>query len=202
MIRAMSASSAIARATHLDQAAFRRWLTRRPALDLNHYELLDGRIVTTPPAGWPHGRIDAMLAHLLEAHVAQHRLGIVLGSSAGYDLPSGDTVEPDVSFISRAQFAAGPPPTRGRFVRIVPTLVVEVLSPSTSRRDRTPKRAIYERNGIAEYWLVDPTRENVTVLALQGGRYNRARSVAAGRIPSRVLPDLHVTVEQIFDLGV
>ncbi|MGH7789496.1 MAG: Uma2 family endonuclease [Candidatus Binatia bacterium] len=128
----MLAGSAIARDTRLDRAAFRRWLTRRPASDLNHYELLDGRIVMTPPAGWPHGRIDATLAHLLRAHVAQHHLGIVLGSSTGYDLPSGDTVEPDVSFISSAQFAAGPSPTRGRFLHIVPTLIVEILAPSTA----------------------------------------------------------------------
>jgi Uma2 family endonuclease len=37
-----------------DQKAFRRWLDRRPPSDTNHYELIDGRIVKTPPAGWPH----------------------------------------------------------------------------------------------------------------------------------------------------
>ena len=39
------------------QESFRLWLDERPASDLNHYELLNGRIVMTPPAGWPHGRV-------------------------------------------------------------------------------------------------------------------------------------------------
>ena len=60
----------------------------------------------------------------------------MLGSSAGYDLPSGDTLEPDVSFLSAARLAAGPAPERGRFLRIVPDLVVEILSDSTAKRDR------------------------------------------------------------------
>ncbi|MGH7789497.1 MAG: Uma2 family endonuclease [Candidatus Binatia bacterium] len=197
----MSAGNAVARDTHLNQAAFRRWLARRPASDQSHYELLDGRIVMTPPAGWPHGRIGSRLNHLLADHVERHSLGIVLDSSAGYDLPTGDTVEPDVSFISTECLAAGPRPTRGRFITLVPTLIVEILSPSTSRRDRTQKKAIYERNGVAEYWLVDPAKESVTVFALQRGRYTRARPLAAGSIPSRALPRMRIRIEQIFDLG-
>ena len=58
-------------------------------------------------------------------------LGVVRGSSAGYDLPSGDTLEPDVSFMPKARYAAGPAPVRGRFLGIVPDLAVEILSKST-----------------------------------------------------------------------
>lgn len=37
------------------QGEFRRWLDQQPQSDLNHYELIDGRIVMTPPAGNPQG---------------------------------------------------------------------------------------------------------------------------------------------------
>ena len=202
MMVLMSAGTASRSDVQLDQAAFRRWLERRPASDLNHYELIDGRIVMTPPAGWPHGRLDAKLSRLLGDHVERHRLGIVLGSSTGYDLPSGDTVEPDVSYIATDRLAAGPRPTRGRFLGVVPNLVVEILSPSTSRRDRTDKKALYERNGVQEYWIVDPARETVTLFSLREGRYGIARPSAAGAIRSRLLRGLRVTVAQLFDLGV
>jgi Uma2 family endonuclease len=185
-----------------DQASFRRWLRRRPASDINHYELIDGRIIMNPPAGWPHARIGTTLNRLIDEHVQQHHLGIVLDSSAGYDLPSGDTVEPDVSFISAERFAAGPHPTRGKFLAIVPTLVVEILSPSTSRRDRTEKKAVYERNGVAEYWIIDSENHAVTVLSLRRRRYASARPITAGPISSRVLPRLRISVRQLFDLGV
>jgi Uma2 family endonuclease len=41
-------------------------------------------------------------------------------------------------------------------LRIVPDLVVEVLSRKTASQDPGEKKAIYERNGVREYWLVDP----------------------------------------------
>jgi len=179
------------------QESFRLWLDERPASDLNHYELLNGRIVMTPPAGWPHGRLEATLVRIIGAHVEATKSGLVLGSSTGYDLPSGDTVEPDVSFIAQARFDAGPPPERGRFLRIVPTLIVEILSPATAKRDRTEKRAIYARNGIDEYWLVDPDRQNITVYTLTADSYDDGHTVASGVLPSAVLPDLHLRVDDV-----
>lgn len=183
------------------QEEFWRWLEERPASDINHYELLGGRIVMTPPAGWPHGGLDARLSFLLTAHVDERRLGVVQGSSAGYDLPSGDTLEPDVSFISRERFAAGPKPTTGRFLRIVPSLVVEILSPSTALRDRMEKREVYARNGVDEYWIVDPRTRTVTVFRLGASGYDEGTIFARGRISSAVLPDLSISVEEVFSVG-
>jgi len=37
----------------------------------------------------------------------------------------------------------------------IPTLVVEVVSPSTAQQDRSTKRVRYQRSGVAEYWIVD-----------------------------------------------
>jgi Uma2 family endonuclease len=202
MVTPMPAETAFCSDARFDQRSFLRWLRKRPASDLNHYELIDGRIVMTPPAGWPHGRIDAHLGHLLSEHVERHELGIVLGSSAGYDLPSGDTLEPDASFIAAERLAVAPPPTLGKFLTVVPTLVIEILSPATSHRDRTEKKAVYERNGVAEYWIVDPAKKSVTVFSLRSGRYAPAHPIEAGRVRSHVLPGLRISVEQVFDLGV
>lgn len=180
------------------QQEFFAWLQRRPASDVHHYELIRGRIVMTPPAGWPHGVLDARILGRLVAVVDEHGLGVVQGSSAGYDLPSGDTLEPDASFISKARFAAEPAPVRGRFLGIVPDLAVEILSKSTARRDRGAKKAIYEQCGVREYWIVDPDRRVVTVYRLEDGRYAAGERVRAGRIPSRVLPQLELTIEDLF----
>ena len=196
------ADTAFCSDAHFDQASFGQWLRERPTTDRNHYELINGRIIMNPPAGWPHGRIDSILTRCLDVYVERHRLGIVLASSAGYDLPSGDTVEPDVSFISAARIAAGPPPTRGKFLAVVPTLVVEILSPATSRRDRSEKKAVYERNGVSEYWFVDPEKQTVTIFSLRRDRYGSAKPIAAGYVRSRVLPGLRLSIARIFALGV
>ncbi len=152
----------------------------------------------TPPAGWPHASIGAAIAGGLTAHVRAGKLGVVLDSSAGYDLPSGDTVEPDVSYISTKRFAAGPTPSPGKFLRIVPNLVVEILSPTTSHRDRTEKKAIYERNRVDEYWIVDPPRKQLTVFHLGKRSYGVGITTGVGNVRSRVLPGLALSVKELF----
>src|ERR1700722_5066933 len=68
----------------------------------------------------------------------------VLPSSQGYALPTGDTLEPDAAYISNARWSAGPRARRGKFLRIVPALVVEILSKGTALRDRSEKKAVLE----------------------------------------------------------
>lgn len=53
----------------------------------------------------------------------------------------------------------------------VPDLVIEILSPSTAKLDKTAKMRLYERSGIKEYWLVDPDREEIEVLTLKDSSY-------------------------------
>jgi Uma2 family endonuclease len=139
----------------LTQEAFGVWVRERSGWDLNHYELLQGRVTMTPPAGYPHGEIEANVLALLHAFAKPRALGRVFGSSQGYDLPSGDTLEPDVSFVSTRRWQEAPTPEEGKFLRVVPDLVVEILSAATAARDRGAKKAAYEASGVLEYWLVD-----------------------------------------------
>ena len=178
---------------------FKRWVEKRPAGDINRYELASGRIVMTPPAAWEHAEIEAKVIRIIGDFVSKHRLGRSFGSSAGYELPSGDTLEPDASFISRERWAKGPQPRRGQFLKIVPTLVVEILSPATARRDRIDKKKIYETNGVDEYWLVDPLRREITVFHLTAGKYDTgSRFQAHQKIRSEVLAGCEVLTRFFF----
>ena len=51
-----------------------------------------------------------------------------------------------------------------------PDLVVEVLSPSTTINDRGIKKDVYERAGVKEYWIVDPSAKSIEVHYLKDGR--------------------------------
>ena len=181
------------------QDGFEEWLAELPNSDTNRYELLNGNIIMTPPAGWPHGNTGARIVRELGNCAAQHQLGEVFDSSTGYRLPSGDTIEPDVSFISYARLQAGPAPRRGKFLEIAPNLVVEILSTPTALRDRTEKKDIYERNGVDEYWLVDTDRQEVTVFRLVNGRYGTPLIFRTGDTLSSVaLPQLQLPVSNLF----
>ena len=78
-----------------------------------------------------------------------------------------------------------------RGVRGAPDLVVEVLSPGTSSHDHVRKRRVYERAGVAEYWLVHPLDRMVTVYRLLGGEYGKPDGFdLSGETPVGVLPDV------------
>lgn len=180
------------------QPQFLEWLEENEGFLSGRCELIDGAVVLTPPARYPHSDVTTNLVLAIGAYVANRRLGRVYESSAGYELPSGDTLEPDVSFLSNLRLAAGPVPRPGGLLRFVPNLVVEVLSPSTERRDRTEKKRLYARNGVDEYWLVDPATRIVTVLRLGLTDYDDGEEYRSGRIRSRVLTGLALDVETVF----
>jgi Uma2 family endonuclease len=184
----------------MTQGAFEEWVRARPRGDCNRYELLHRRIVRTPPAGYPHGEIEANLVSVLTPFVKQRGKGKAFGSSQGYALPSGDTVEPDVSFVSGERWNAAPPPAEGAFLRVVPDFVVEILSAGTRSRDRGEKRAIYEANCVREYWLVDRDAREIVAFALdETGHYGPERVFSEGQQAlSTVLDGFVVEVREVF----
>ena len=74
-----------------------------------------------------------------------------------------------------------------------PDLVVEVISPATAMRDQSEKRELYERAGVREYWIANPTTLEVLVYVLKDGRYGlpTPASLTDG-VRSRIFPDLVV----------
>src|SRR4051812_42518192 len=119
----------------LTQEEFTAWVSTRPPADEAKYELLGGRVVMNPPSGWPEGEGEGDVLVAIKRLVRQSGLGRVFGPSQGFELPTGDTVAPDASFVSRERWEAGPRPEPGRFLRIVPDLAVEVVTPERAARD-------------------------------------------------------------------
>jgi Uma2 family endonuclease len=80
-------------------------------------------------------------------------------------------------------------------------MVIEVASPSTRRRDQTIKRRLYERSGVAEYWVVDPDVDVVRVYRRDGGRFARPveLSLEAGDLlTTPLLPGFELPLTEIF----
>lgn len=81
-----------------------------------------------------------------------------------------------------------------------PDLIVEILSPSTSRRDHKEKFVCYERAGVKEYWLVDPVARTVTVFKLGSDlRYGRPDVYGDDeKVVVGLLPDLEIELPLVF----
>jgi len=80
-----------------------------------------------------------------------------------------------------------------------PDLVVEILSSSTSGRDRIEKRHHYEEAGIKEYWMVDPKRKSVEVALLDSnGKFNAKIYEKTDTIKISIFEDLSISVTDVF----
>ncbi len=82
-----------------------------------------------------------------------------------------------------------------------PDLVVEILSPSTSKRDLKDKYKIYEESGVKEYWIVYPNEKSVLVYILnKEGKYIGLKPLTEDdRLKSVLFPDLEFNLKRIFD---
>ncbi|MFM8412759.1 MAG: Uma2 family endonuclease [Alphaproteobacteria bacterium] len=180
------------------QSGFRSWLDTLPPDATGRFELLRGRIVVSPPTRARHGLVEVSVATILNLHVRARGLGLVFGPSTGFELPSGDTLQPDASFVSNARWKAADRPGLDDFLRVVPDLVVEILSPSSIERDRREKREIYEMNGVAEYWIVDPAERRLEIHVPFDGGFGDPLVLDRGAIRSTVLPGIDASVEDLF----
>jgi Uma2 family endonuclease len=119
--------------------------------DGKRYEIIDGELFVTPAPGYPHQRALRELFRRLDPYLHGRRDAEVIFSPA--DVRSGPrtSVQPDL-FVMRRPVRAGPHgwPDLGTLI-----LAVEILSPTTARVDRGRKRALYQREGLPEYWIVD-----------------------------------------------
>ena len=119
--------------------------------DGRRYEVVAGELLVTPAPSFDHQQAIKLLMFALDVYVDQWSLGCAAISPADLTPEPGALVQPDVFVVG---LVAGRRPRDWSDVERL-LLVVEVLSPSTARADRTIKRRLYQRGGVPEYWIVD-----------------------------------------------
>ena len=81
-----------------------------------------------------------------------------------------------------------------------PDLVIEILSPSTQRRDRFEKYNLYQTAGVREYWIVDPDKKILQAMVLENGRYPAAQVYTLkDKVPVSVLEGCVVDLSPVFE---
>ncbi len=134
------------------------------------YELLDGTLLVSPAPAMRHqAAVGEMHLLLRAACPADH---YVFFAPTDWRPDGGTSLEPDLLVVRRDRIGEK---------NIVETLalVVEVLSPSSARIDRTLKFSRYAEGGIGQYWIVDPRVPSVEVYDLVDGAYRLTASGTA-----------------------
>jgi Uma2 family endonuclease len=128
-------------------------------------ELLYGRLLVTPAPSALHQLVVGRILRLLQ-DLADNGGGLAVVSPVDVALADHSVVQPDVVYVSADRASI----VRGR-IEGAPDLVVEVLSPGTTRRDLGEKLRLYAESGISEYWIVDPVERTFEFLFRDGDSF-------------------------------
>ncbi|MEA5554721.1 Uma2 family endonuclease [Anabaena cylindrica UHCC 0172] len=166
----------------------------------NRYELVDGELVLMPPESIFNSDISMRLLLELGKIVPLHLLRYkeimieVSGRRAKVRIP-------DLLILGEECRAALETTKRGTITHEMPPplIAIEVVSPGTENevRDYRFKRSEYAARAIAEYWIVDPVQNKITVLSLVEGFYEEFIYTGDDLIKSEVFPEIEIKVSDI-----
>jgi len=163
------------------------------------YEIIDGELFMVPSPNEAHQRILLTLTTILLNYVKKNKLGYVYCAPFDVLFSEEDIVQPDIIFVSNENRKII---TKDN-IQGTPDLLVEILSPGTSKRDLGIKKKLYAKNGVREYWIVDPEQETIEVLNLKEGaflgkNYNTGVVGQTSRLSSSVIQGFNIDIKEIF----
>ncbi|MEZ4240347.1 MAG: Uma2 family endonuclease [Myxococcota bacterium] len=155
--------------------------------DGRRYEIIDGALHVSPAPRPRHQTVSRRLQFALYTALELEQGGQLYNAPIDVLLGPHDIVQPDLVYLTADQLHL----VTDRAIEGVPALVVEILSPSTRRRDVLVKSEVYRRYGVPRYWMVDPEIDRIEGLLLAEGAY-RPEFVASS---PEVIPALGVPLD-------
>lgn len=180
------------------------------------YEIIGGKKFMASAANTIHNVIGGRLFMFIGSYLDAKDLGYCFTDNADVYFPDGSLFQPDFSIVLKENEQII---TWGGDIYGAPDLVVEILSKSTKKRDVTIKKDTYERNGVREYWIIDPWIKSVTVYLLRDGKYflddeyilfdekelkklnDAEKAEIKNEVPVSILDGLKVPLKYIFKWG-
>ncbi len=160
------------------------------------YDILDGEMIMAPAPTFKHRVVSQRIFVPVYTFVTQQRLGVVLYAPLDVIIRTEPlhTRQPDLLYVSNENRHI-----IGDVVHGGPDLVIEILSPSNSRKDIESKLADYASVDVQGCWLVSPEAGTIEVLTLDYGEWKRVALYGFGdNLESGVLPGLELPVSEIF----
>ena len=180
------------------------------------YEIIGGEKIMAPSASSYHNVVMGDLYTDIRIYLRQNNCGYVFTDNVDVHFPDGSKYKPDLIVVKseNADIIDWDGTIHG-----VPDMVVEVLSRSTKKKDLTVKKDTYEKNGVKEYWIIDPYIKIIYVYLLRDGKYflngeyinytdeefedlnDEQKAEAKFEITLATFPDLTINIKEIFAWG-
>lgn len=158
-------------------------------------EFINGEVVIHSPVSDEHESASSELYTLLNVYVSLQGLGRVTHEKLMIRLTRND-YEPDICFFKKEKARKFKP---GQKLYPAPGFVVEVVSKSTEKTDRTVKFEDYALHGVGEYWIIDPKKKTVEKYLLKDKHYELAEKLSHGDVSSQVIKGFSIPVAAIFN---
>jgi Uma2 family endonuclease len=165
--------------------------------DGKRHEIIDGEHFVTPSPNTKHQAVSMNLTRAFVLWLERSPLGLLFAAPFDVVLSELDVVEPDLIYISRERAAI----VTEKHVRGAPDLVVEILSAGSRKTDEVTKRKLYERFGVAEYWVVDPELEAIKIYRRMDAAFQRASELTVEHddaLTTPLLPGFSAPLAGIF----
>jgi Uma2 family endonuclease len=174
-------------------------------------ELLDGVITSMSPRPSANHNIVSSNIYRIFSNFLRKNTCSAYADGMEVHLDEKNYVIPDMSIV------CNPGIVKQDGIHGAPNLIVEVLSPSSFKRDRGYKMELYARSGIEEYWIVSPVEKTIEVYLLKGGLYQlenvysqlpeyelrrlteSERSEVPSSFKTSLFPELNIEIDEIFE---
>jgi Uma2 family endonuclease len=160
------------------------------------YEIVDGILFIAPRARPGH--------QIVRGHLTAELAGWSRTTGEGEVVPDVDLIvderctyiSPDIMYFAGHRFEEIDP---NEMIRVIPDLVIEVLSPSTDTYDLTTKRQLYAELGVAHYWIADASRHHIRECVLSpNGKYAERVVAAPEAFEPALFPGLRIDLRRVF----
>jgi Uma2 family endonuclease len=161
------------------------------------HEVVNGRLVMSPKNNFFHERICMRLSTAMNMFVNERRLGVVLGSSAGFWMHNRNCRAPDISFVPKERLdALGFKPSSRTFFPGAPDLAIEVLSPSNTPTEIQERLEDFFGSGTQLAWIVHPEEEFVEIC--HSPTHRRIIGAGAALDGEQLLPGFRFPIADLF----
>ena len=166
-------------------------------------ELIKGRVFKmTPAPAMKHQKISANIFTGLTSFIREQDRCEVFFAPFDVRLPTkGKTHDEDITTVVQPDICIVCDPNKldEKGCLGAPDIMVEILSPSTSKKDLNDKYQLYEESGVQEYWVVFTGVDMMEVYELHDGKYTTGvRYFKGDTLQTHILPGLIINIDDVF----
>ncbi|MBC7886752.1 MAG: Uma2 family endonuclease [Ferruginibacter sp.] len=145
-------------------------------------EVIENTLYMTPAPDFFHQELSGDLCSSILIEVKKTNAGKCVAAPVDVFLDIKNAFQPDILFIAKENLGI----IKDGKIRGAPDMIIEILSPGSAKHDKITKRIVYERNGVKEYFIVDPVSKAVITYYLKNKKFEK-QADKKGKLKSGLL---------------